>query len=167
MKRRELLLCCVALMSTGLIGCAQTPATYDATDSIRPGLTAYEWLLGDWRAEAGKNYVREQWDRSGPRSFSGLGSNENRTTGERKGYEQLELISRDGKVLFIATVQHNPAPVAFKLISDDPHQLVFSNPEHDFPKKIVYLHIDQDHYRVEVSDGGENGFALDFERMSE
>ena len=154
--------CLILLCMAGLSACSGAPRSATADHE----LAAYAWLLGDWRADAGENFLHETWRMQGSRSFAGAGSTENRENGERKGFEQLELLSRDGKVFFIATVAHNPAPVPFALSGNDPERLVFANAEHDFPKKIVYKRVDHNHMRVEVSDGGSNGFALDFERIT-
>lgn len=162
MTGRKLLISIVALAGYGLSGCAYSPAA----DSTPHDLAAYQWLLGDWRADAGEQFVHEHWQIQGARSFAGIGSTENRETGERKESERIELVARDGQVFYIPSVPHNPAPVTFELISDSPNRLVFVNPDHDFPKKVVYQRIDQDHFRVEVSDGASRGFALEFKRMA-
>lgn len=160
---RELIICFVSLTGFGLGACVSSPAV----DSPPHSLAAYQWLLGDWRADAGKQFVHEHWQIQDARSFAGIGGTENRETSERKESERIELVARDGKVFYIPTVPHNPAPVAFELINDDPDRPVFANPEHDFPKMIVYQRIDLNHLRVEVSDGGDKGFALEFEKLRE
>ncbi|NNF52655.1 MAG: hypothetical protein HKN59_09485 [Gammaproteobacteria bacterium] len=152
----------LVMITLAVTACDGAPPESAATHE----LAAYDWLLGNWRAANGEQFVHESWKVSTSHSFAGQGSTETRGTGERKGFEELELVSRDGEVLFIATVAHNPAPVPFELASDDPHRLVFENKEHDFPKKIVYRRVDENRMRVEVSDGGSNGFALDFVRMT-
>ena len=162
MTRRQLLISIIALAGYSMSGCAYAPAA----DTMPRDLAAYQWLLGDWRADAGKQFVHETWQVNDERSFAGIGSMENRETGARRVSERIELVARDGKVFYIPTVPHNPAPVVFELVSDDPHVLVFTNPEHDFPKKIVYRRIDRDHFRAEVSDGGSKGFVQEFKRMT-
>jgi hypothetical protein len=41
-------------------------------------------------------------------------------------------------------------------------RLVFENPGHDFPKRIVYSMQPDDSINVEVSDGRDQGFTLRF-----
>lgn len=146
-----------------VIACTSAPQHETPTHT----LAAYSWLLGEWRADTGKNYIHESWQAEGQHSFIGNGATQSKQGGERKGFERLELVSRDGKTFYVATVAGNPAAVAFTLSGNNPDQLVFTNPEHDFPKKIVYQRVGQDQLRVVVSDGGDRGFALDFTRTNE
>lgn len=163
MTGRNLLICLVALAGAGLHACAHDPLADNAPQS----LLAYEWLLGDWHADAGQQLIYEQWRRSGPQSFAGIGGNENRDTGERRVSEHIDLLARDGKIFYVPTVAHNPAPVVFALVSTGNDRLVFVNSTHDFPKTIVYQRVDQNHFRAEVSDGGSRGFVLEFMRITQ
>ncbi len=152
---------CILLSALVMGACANGP---DKSASQAPALVDLEWLLGDWQADAGKEIIYEQWRRQDAVSFAGTGSNESRETGERKEFERLQIISKGAKIFFVATVAHNPAPVAFELQNPKSNNLVFSNPEHDFPKMIVYERLDDSRLRVTVSDGGDKGFTLNFVR---
>lgn len=155
---------CAAL---AVIVAALMPACSSAphdTKAQQP-LAAYSWLLGEWLSDSGDQRIHESWRAAAPDLYSGTGSTEDRHSGERKGFEQLQLVARDGRIFYVANVAQNPAPVAFALTSDDPYRLVFTNPQHDFPRKIVYELVAEEELRVEVSDGGERGFALNFTRL--
>lgn len=83
-------------------------------------------------------------------------------------YEHLQLLKADGQLQYIVTGAGNELPVAFVLKSADGQRFRFENLAHDFPKRIEYVRLSQDRYRVEVSDAtgpGGRGFTVDFQRM--
>jgi hypothetical protein len=54
---------------------------------------------------------------------------------------------------YSATVkgQNSDKPVTFKLTNSTEKQLVFENPKHDYPKKIIYTQINEDSLVAEIS----------------
>lgn len=77
--------------------------------------------------------------------------------------ESLRLVVMAGEVYYLAKVPHNPLPVAFRLSEGGDRSAVFTNPDHDFPRRIEY-HLGDGVLTVRVSDGGEKGFELRFTR---
>jgi hypothetical protein len=71
-------------------------------------------------------------------------------------HESTKLLVQDTDIVYIADVPGNPAPVPFKLTSYKNKKAVFENPQHDFPKTIVYSLIGEDSL-VATIDGEENG----------
>ena len=67
--------------------------------------------------------------------------------------EHLRIETRDGGIVYVAEVDHNPAPVVFRLTRVDDDGFVFANPAHDFPKVIAYRR-EGDRLHVRVSAGG-------------
>ncbi len=131
-------------------------------------LAMFDWLPGEWRARTGQTVTVERWQRTARDTFAGIGLSEDPGTGEQREFERLELTARSGRWQYIATVAHNAGPIAFDLVSSDQDRMVFENLAHDFPRRIVYLQRDENHYRVEASDArddGGRGFALDFTRV--
>jgi hypothetical protein len=43
-----------------------------------------------------------------------------------------------GELFYLPKVAENPYPVPFKLVSSENNRLVFENPGHDFPQRIIY-----------------------------
>ena len=135
------------LLAGLLAGCASGPAHIDAATNLQ----RMEWLVGTWQRTdlpVGRS-GHERWARDGG-GFSGIGV-------ARQGAgtvfeETLRIEARDGEIVYIAEVAHNPAPVVFRLIRIDDDGFVFENPAHDFPKVIAYRR-DGDRLRVRVSAG--------------
>jgi hypothetical protein len=114
-------------------------------------LQQLSWVLGSWQRtglpEGRIGY--ETWHVDGA-TFAGVGvsKRENQLLFE----ERLGLLEQDGNIYYVADVAGNPQPIRFKLVSSSNNQAVFTNPEHDFPKRIVYsLQGDQ----LEVSTSGD------------
>ncbi|MEX2150601.1 MAG: DUF6265 family protein [Steroidobacteraceae bacterium] len=125
-------------------------------------LADLRWLLGDWTAVGDKSSFHESWAELGPQTFVGSGIERSKTDGAVKGSEALHLLEMAGEVFYISKVAHNDLPVAFRLTGCEQGRFVFENPAHDFPRVLEYRREGGDRLVVRVSDGGKNGFTLDF-----
>ena len=146
------------LLLIGLLaGCASGSAQVDTVATLQ----RMGWLAGTWQRTdlpAGRSgYERWTRDRAGL-SGVGLARQGAATTFE----ERLRIEARDGEVVYIAEVAHNPAPVVFRLTRIDDEGFVFENPAHDFPKVITYRR-EGDRLRVRVS-AGEKASEFAFQR---
>lgn len=105
-----------------------------------PSVESLAWLEGRWRAEdsgAGKQVemVEEVWTDSAAGAMFGI----NRTVRGRKtiAFEYMRIVGEDGRPVFIA--QPNGAPPArFPMVGHARNQIVFANPAHDYPQRIIY-----------------------------
>lgn len=128
----------------------------------RSGIEQFSWLVGEWRSTGDMNFV-ETWDKPYDNKMKGNGyfiENEDTLMSE-----QLLIFASDSGIYYQASVssQNNNLPVFFKLVEKQADSLVFSNPEHDFPKLIIYRMITFDSIRVHVlenADPGSQGFNL-------
>jgi len=125
-------------------------------------LDTARWILGKWVADDGEDSVIEEWRSLGSGTFEGSGRTVSRKTGAVVSSESLRLVAMSSAVYYIAKVSHNAYPVAFSLTACPAGRLVFENPGHDFPKRIVYSMQPDDSINVEVSDGRDQGFTLRF-----
>jgi hypothetical protein len=127
-------------------------------------LEPLRWLLGSWVADSGKRIVTETWTEASPTTFEGDGVTLERSDGSVVDGETLRLVVMGDGVFYVAKVAHNDYPVAFRLTTCQAERLVFENPAHDFPRRLEYRRVDGDRLEVNVSDGAERGFRLDFRR---
>jgi hypothetical protein len=116
-------------------------------------------LIGEWQdvQDSGRTVFHERWNRHTDGSLSGLGFV---LSGMDTVFiEHLGILNIDGETLYAATIrsQNSGQAVLFKLIHDR-DSLVFANPQHDFPQRIVYAPDGADHWNVVVS-GVEKGQA--------
>ena len=124
------------------------------------------WLLGEWLADGQKNTWRESWTEIGPKSWEGRGIETPKSDPAKASAEELRLLEMGGGVFYVAKVSHNELPIAFRLVECDEGRLVFTNPAHDFPRRLDYERRPDGRLLVRVSDGGEKGFTLDFARQA-
>lgn len=118
-------------------------------------MSAFSWLLGSWTMKKSNGgALMETWVQRNDSTFSGEGLSIS-MTGRSTVKEKLQLVYRSGKYYYITTVadQNNNQPVKFALTSHSDKGFVAENPEHDFPKRIMYNLIGRDSIHA-VIDGG-------------
>ena len=76
-------------------------------------------------------------------------------------FEFLRLEQRAGGIYYIAHPQARCPETMFKLTRSSATEAVFENPEHDFPKRIIYRRSGEDSLTATI-DGGEGGKARSF-----
>lgn len=122
---------------------SQGVATETPTASIAQGA----WLAGCWRMDDGRREMDEQW--MAPSGGVMIGMNRALRDGEFRGYELLILRPRGEHLIYEAHPSgQKPAEFASTHLSDT--LLVFENPSHDFPQKLVYDRISEDSILVGV-----------------
>lgn len=98
-----------------------------------------EWIIGT-RSSAQENMlIYESWSKTNDELLSGKSYyTEN---GDTMLLETIEIKQIDGELFYCPAVsnQNEGKAIEFKLTSKNPNELVFENPDHDFPKKIVYI----------------------------
>jgi hypothetical protein len=108
-------------------------STYAQTD-----LKNLEWLAGSWtrtNAKPGRSGF-EFWQRVSSTEMTGRGINLKGT--DTTFVEKLKIIVKENSIFYVADVPQNKEPVLFQATSVTKSSIVFENPQHDFPKKIVY-----------------------------
>ena len=115
----------LAMMAILLAGCSKKYTVKD-----------FEWLEGNWKGQDSSYCFFETWKMTGENSMTGFGG----------AYQEWDTVFREtikienieGSLFYIATVPENNGPVLFKLTSYENSEALFENPEHDFPRKIIY-----------------------------
>lgn len=114
-------------------------------------LTKTDWLLGSWINESANGTLSESWQKQNDSVYRGESYFVKQA--DTIHFESIVLSERNGSVFYSPTVrgQNNDKPVDFKLTSATASQLVFENPAHDFPQKIIYHKITGDSLVAEIS----------------
>lgn len=115
-----------------------------------------QWLIGSWENKTPRGSIYETWSKTNDNEFSGKSYfiNEKDTI----VFENIQFVQEQGRLFYIPTVknQNNGLPVRFSSKTISETQLVFENPEHDFPQIISYTKISADSLVVEIL-GTKNG----------
>jgi len=119
-------------------------------------------LEGTWKMNTRRGAVCEEWKKM------------NKNYLQNKGYmiqgkdtiisERIALTNTKEGVFYTSTVeeQNNKQPVAFKMTGSENNMFVFENPQHDFPKRIVYKLVTADSLHAYIDDGTETGKRQNF-----
>lgn len=119
-------------------------------------ITKAEWLTGTWENKTARGSIYETWNKTSETELAGKSYiiKEKDTV----VFENIRLVQEKDGLFYIPAVknQNDGLPVRFanKTISET--QLVFENPQHDFPQVISYTKITPDSLVAEIS-GTKNG----------
>ena len=97
-----------------------------------------DWLKGTW-TRLGMKPGRtgyESWQKISSVEWKGSGVNMKGT--DTAFVEKLKLVRKDKIIYYVADMAENKEPVYFKLTVITDNSFVCENPQHDFPKKIIY-----------------------------
>lgn len=120
-----------------------------------------DFLTGTWKMENKEMY--EHWDKLNESSLRGFSYKLN--DGQMTISEYLDISETNKEITYTATVlnQNQGKGVSFKLTKTD-STLTLENPNHDFPKKIVYQKLNEKEIFVRVSDGKQIGFEYKMQK---
>jgi hypothetical protein len=125
-----------------------------------PTLADISWIAGDWQTAArGRAQVEEHWTQVAGASMMGMG----RTVAGDKTveFEYLRIEQRADGIYYVAHPKGRCPGTDFKLTRASATEVVFENPQHDFPKRIIYRKGADDSLTATV-DGGEGSKATSF-----
>ena len=115
-----------------------------------------EWLVGTWKNKTSRGNIYEAWIKVSDHELAG----KSYIVKEKDTiiFETIRLVQEQNGLFYIPTVnnQNNNSPVRFALKTISDTELVFENPQHDFPQIISYVSINKDSLVAEIS-GTKNG----------
>jgi hypothetical protein len=115
------------MFSTSFVPLPQAPPKASAADVA--------WLAGCWQLDRGPRHIVEQW--TPPAGGTLLGVSRTVVDGKTVEYEFLLIRERDGGLEYVAKPS-GQAEATFKAASVTADEVVFENPQHDFPQRIRY-----------------------------
>lgn len=101
-------------------------------------LADLSWLAGCWelKNEARGLQITEMWMKPAGDAMIGVG----RTlrNGKLADYEFLRIVENADGLAYVSRPSANKEDTTFKLVRSATGELVFENPTHDFPQRIIY-----------------------------
>ena len=95
------------------------------------------WMSGSWQTAPGERVqIEEHWMTPGGTSM--LGMSRTISGGRTIEFEYLRLEQRGEEIFYVAHPKARYPGTDFKLTRLSDKEAVFENPEHDFPKRIIY-----------------------------
>ncbi len=148
----------IHILMSAILLCSFVSFGQNQVTSIRD----FDGMAGCWeRNDKAKNLlVTEQWMKPAGTSILGMG----RTVknGKTVDFEFMRIEQTDDGIFFIAKPAANKEETTFKLKSSTLNEIVFENPEHDFPQRVIYKL--QDKKLIGRIEGNNNGkfLGIDF-----
>src|ERR1044071_5896264 len=124
-----------------------------------PTLADISWISGHWQTEpGGRRQIEEHWTSVAGATMMGM----SRTVAGDKTveFEYLRIEQREDGIYYVAHPKARCPGTDFKLTPASATEAVFENPQHDFPKRIIYRKTD-DGLTASI-DGGEGSKSVSF-----
>ena len=140
---------------TGLVVLAAVAAVPAGTAGATVGQPASPlpvWMAGCWAGEQAGERFHERWTLADESTLLSVAH----TTkgGKMTAFEFLRVILRNGKVVYVAQPGGAP-PTEFTATTTIADRIVFENPSHDFPKRVIYERSGADLLTASIDDGTE------------
>jgi len=123
-------------------------------------ISELSWMSGDWQTPAGgRVQIDEHWTQSAGGSMLGM----SRTVAGDKTveFEYLRIEQREDGIYYVAHPKARCPGTDFKLTRLSSSEAVFENPQHDFPKRIIYRKTSEDALTASI-DAGEGTKSMSF-----
>jgi hypothetical protein len=106
-----------------------------AEEPVQASVEQLSWLSGCWELRDGVRRVEEQWMQ--PRGGMMLGMSRTVRDGATVEYEFLQIRKEGGRLVLTARPS-GQAETSFSSVEAAGTKVVFENPAHDFPQRILY-----------------------------
>jgi hypothetical protein len=100
-----------------------------------PLVESLDWMTGSWVSASSKETVRETWH--GPANGMLVAVNLTSSANGRATYEFLRIARTPAGFSYFAS-PGGRTPVEFPMKEAGERRVVFENPSHDFPRRILY-----------------------------
>lgn len=125
-----------------------------------PKISELAWLYGDWQtAPGGRARIEEHWTVPAGGTMIGMGRT---VVGDKTAeFEFLRIEQRGDDIYYVANPNANCPQTDFKLTRLAGQEVIFENPAHDYPKRVMYRK-NSDGSMVASIDAGEGTKAQKF-----
>jgi hypothetical protein len=100
-----------------------------------PAVTQLAWMAGCWRLESATRVVDEMW--MAPAGGVMLGTGRTVVKGRAVEHEFMQIREDAGRIAFVARPS-GQAEASFAAITIGEREVIFENPAHDFPQRVIY-----------------------------
>lgn len=153
--RRGVTMCAWGWTIVFVLGTGATSGRGDLA-AAAPGFP--RWLAGCWSGARGPEQFRERWILADDETLLGVGYT--RAGASLQSFEFLRIVTRGQNLAYIAQPEGSP-PTEFASSRATANEVVFENPDHDYPKRISYRRLDVNRVAATVDDGSETGQRLE------
>ncbi|MDR6967596.1 hypothetical protein J2X31_001608 [Flavobacterium arsenatis] len=142
----------LSVLLVAIISCKKETTVEQPTQPEKQfaALEKANWFLGRWENNSPEGNLSEIWKKENDSTF--FGESYFVIKNDTVFAERVSLEERNGKLSCVVTVpnQNDAKPVAFELTSAEANSLIFENPKHDYPNKIIYNQVGKDSLVAEI-----------------
>lgn len=122
----------------------------------KPALDALAWMAGSWSGTSRGIEMEEHW--TAPKGHSMLGMHRDVGKGRTLGFEFLRIEQQGDAIVYLSMPDGRSPATPFPLKEASGTRVVFENPAHDFPQRIIYWKDGADlRARIEGTSNGKEG----------
>lgn len=107
-----------------------------AVPALAGDVSGLAWMTGCWVTQAGKVTIEEQWNK--PAGGQMMGISRTIRDGKVAFSEFMRIDTKGAAIVYTPRIGTRAAAVEFMLTSQTATEVVFENPAHDFPQRILY-----------------------------
>ena len=93
------------------------------------------WMAGSWASDSAGVRIEEHW--AAPLGGMMIGMHREISNGRASAFEFFRIVESDSGIVYLASPGGRPA-TPFPLKSLGERSVVFENPAHDFPARLIY-----------------------------
>jgi hypothetical protein len=123
----------------------------------KPTLNDLAWIAGSWSGKDARGLeMEEHW--TAPKGNSMLGIHRDVGKGRTLSFEFLRIEEQKDQIVYLSMPNGRSPATPFPLKEVSGTRVVFENPTHDFPQRIIYWKDGNDlHARIEGTMNGKAG----------
>jgi hypothetical protein len=107
-----------------------------AARQAKPTLESLAWIAGSWAGAAGGVEMEEHW--TAPKGNTMIGIHRDVGKGRTLVFEFLRIEQQGDRIVYLSMPNGRSPATAFPLKEVIGTRVVFENPTHDFPQRIIY-----------------------------
>ena len=137
----------------GILSLLLAPLTAQGT---KPSITELAWLAGSWVGELKGIRMEEHW--TAPSGNTMVGLHRDVGKGRTMLFEFLRIEQQGDQIVYLSMPNGRSPATPFPLKEVSGTRVVFENPKHDFPQRIIYWKDGNDlRARIEGTMNGKAG----------
>jgi Domain of unknown function (DUF6265) len=142
-----------ALMMLGISASAQ--------DITKTKVTDLSWISGCWETNNNGRVTTERWAKATDNLM--LGTSQTVKETKSVSFEFLRIVNNGQGLMYVAQPSNAKEPTAFAAKTVSANEVVFENPKHDFPQRIIYKQTKPDMLDARIEGKqGEKEMGMDF-----
>ena len=122
--------------SVGLASLMLVLASAVEARQAKPTLDALAWMAGAWSGTSRGIDMEELW--TVPKGNSMIGMHRDVGKGRTLGFEFLRIEQQADAIVYLSMPNGRSPATPFSLKEESVMRVVFENPTHDFPQRIIY-----------------------------